>query len=74
MPICFAPSSVQLNNQFFLGPDVPPGPVKIQDLYLRDVPVDKREQIARQWVLQHDVPGQRVQAVEGLAHAHRMAV
>ncbi len=57
-----------------LGPDARPGSLEIQDLYLCGASVDEREQIAGQLILQHDVPGQRVQAVKGQAHAHRMAV
>nr|WP_166878612.1 hypothetical protein [Massilia mucilaginosa] len=78
-PVCFAAGHIGpvANRPALLkalGPDAQLGPVEIQDLYLRGAPVDERKQIARQWVLQHDVPGQRVQAVERQAHAHRMAV
>lgn len=47
---------------------------EMYDRYLRGASVDEREQIPGQWDLQHDVPGQRVRAVEGQAHAHRMSV
>ena len=49
-------------------------PVEIQDLNLGGAPLDERKQTSRQWVLQYDVSGQWIQAIEGQAHAHRLAV
>jgi len=57
-----------------LAPHAQAAAVEVQDADLCSTPVNKREQVAGQWILVHDVLGQRIQAIERQAHVDRLPV